>query len=752
MKPVLLDRLAAHAAAAPREPALIFPANHRVLTWSELLVTVRAGAAALAERNVKPRDTVAIASSDPAEGVASFLAALAAGAVPSVAGEGGAANGEDVLFLQRTSGTTGAPKRVAVTRRMFERQAEAYAKAIALSAADRVVSWLPLSHPMGLVAALLIPLYHRVTSVHVSPFTFLEDPAVLFRLLAEHGGTLAWLPSFAFELCASRVSPEGLPRLTKLRALIDSSEPVRARTREMFLARFAGLGISAQHLASCYALAESTFAVTQTELGRAPAIDQGFVSCGRPIEGTLVRIGSAGEIEIDCSSAAGWCKTGDLGYLANGELFVTGRSRVEQPVRAEEKKEVAGEAGDELEAKLIAIWSRVLGRVVGVTDSPFLDHGGDSLAATRVAAEIAKDFGVRLEPSVLLEHDTIQLQATYLRTLGTAGNARRFVFPIKRAKRAELAPLVFIHPAGGEAFPYVRLARKLSDDRPVYAFESPERASDELLDADVHELAERYTKELLDTIPFTGGHLAGWSLGGTIAFEMASLLAARGVHARTVLLLDARAPMTLWDRTVAHAQMKLIRALIAHPNLIKKLPYVKSAMPESPARRFVAWLIAMDSPGRIDAGKLREAFMFAMPDYDRRALAGLDAPALIDLSFRTLENVTTEVERRELLFGYNALASLRRARLKARNNRLLLSYRPRSAYDGEVIALRVRDNPRVLGWQRYMSRPLRLLEADVEARPGLSKHWCFLDDVNADTLASLVVPALRAADANSSIV
>ena len=282
----------------------------------------------------------------------------------------------DRLFLQFSSGTTGRRKGVAVTRSMFASQVESYASAIGLTGADRVVSWLPLYHDMGLVACFLLPLARGAASIHSSPFDWLREPASLLKAVARFRGTLVWLPNFAYHLLAERVSPEDIPALGSLRALINCSEPVRAHAHDLFAGRFASAGIDPPRLQACYAMAENVFAVTQTALGTPPRVDvvdrEAFtssheaipaagvgarspddsrifrvVSCGAPCPDTEVRIGGAGgervvgEIEIRGGSCFagyvgtgtepspyaedGWFRTGDLGYLAGGELYVTGR-------------------------------------------------------------------------------------------------------------------------------------------------------------------------------------------------------------------------------------------------------------------------------------------------------------------------------------------------------------------------------------------------------------------------------------------
>jgi acyl-CoA synthetase (AMP-forming)/AMP-acid ligase II len=281
-----------------------------------------------------------------------------------------------VAFLQHSSGTTGLQKGVALSHTAVLNQIAAYSEAIAPTGEDVVVSWLPLYHDMGLIAGFLLPLLQGVPLVLMSPFDWVRHPALLLRAIHDHRGTLCWLPNFAYNHCARRVrvrDSEGLS-LASMRAFINCSEPVRHDSHALFRERFAANGVTDAMLGVSYAMAENVFAVTQTPPGRPATLDvidgaallsddvarpaapdsptaQTRVSCGPPLPGTAVRVlaGDAdlpdrtvGELAIRSDyllsgyyrrpdlqpfTPDGWFRTGDLGYVAEGEVYVIGRSK-----------------------------------------------------------------------------------------------------------------------------------------------------------------------------------------------------------------------------------------------------------------------------------------------------------------------------------------------------------------------------------------------------------------------------------------
>ncbi len=284
---------------------------------------------------------------------------------------------DEILLLQHSSGTTGLQKGVALSHRAVFNQLKSYANAIRLSSADTIVSWLPLYHDMGLIAGFILPVLCRVPLVLMSPFDWVRAPHRLLQAVSDYRGTLTWLPNFAYNFCAQKIRSNQVDGtdLSTWRAVINCSEPMHWSSHQKFLERFQSLGFHPHALATCYAMAETVFAVTQggiekpvtvdvidgytltTQQLAAPARDKDraikMLSAGLPIENTRLRVldargrdlpeRSIGEIAIhnDCmldryfnrpdltekAFLDGWYLSGDLGYLANGELYITGRKK-----------------------------------------------------------------------------------------------------------------------------------------------------------------------------------------------------------------------------------------------------------------------------------------------------------------------------------------------------------------------------------------------------------------------------------------
>jgi 1-acyl-sn-glycerol-3-phosphate acyltransferase len=286
-------------------------------------------------------------------------------------------SGQDIAYLQYTPGVTGEPKGVTITHANLLANIQTIGEWGRLSSQDVLVSWLPLYHNMGLIGTWLTSLFYAVLLVNMPPLFFLISPAQWLWAMHHFRATLAVAPNFAYDICVQQVNRENLQGLdlSPLKIAINSSEFVLAETIEKFTARFGEFGFHSYAMAPMFSLAESTFVLTLPPVGRAVRVDRierdafaytgyarptgdsnralQFVSCGSPLAGHEIRVVDAlgselperhqGRLEFRGPSAAvgyyrnpqqsrylhhgEWLDSGDLAYIANGELFVTGRAK-----------------------------------------------------------------------------------------------------------------------------------------------------------------------------------------------------------------------------------------------------------------------------------------------------------------------------------------------------------------------------------------------------------------------------------------
>lgn len=286
--------------------------------------------------------------------------------------------GEEIAFLQYTSGSTGQPKGVILTHANLLANIRAMGEATAAGSRDVFVSWLPLYHDMGLIGAWLGSLYYAMTLVLMSPLAFLGRPSRWLWRIHRHRGTLSAAPNFAYELCLSKVSDEEISGLdlSSWRMAFNGAEPVSPATVRHFSERFSAHGFSSTAMAPVYGLAEAAVGLAFPPLQREPLIDRvqrepllgrgealpagpeerdalEFVACGQPLAGYQIRIVDPagrelperreGRIEFRGPSATtgyyrnaeatrklfddGWLDTGDLGYIAGGDIHLTSRAK-----------------------------------------------------------------------------------------------------------------------------------------------------------------------------------------------------------------------------------------------------------------------------------------------------------------------------------------------------------------------------------------------------------------------------------------
>ena len=289
------------------------------------------------------------------------------------------ARGEDIAFLQYTSGSTGDPKGVTLTHANLLANIRSIASAVELQPEDVAVSWLPLYHDMGLIGAWLVPLFSANPVVVMSPLAFLSRPERWLRAIHRHRGTISPAPNFAYELCVRKIADKDLEGLdlSSWRAAFNGAEPVHAATIERFAARFAPYGFRRDALLPVYGLAEATLGISAAKAGSGYKVDRierdafesegraipaapgdpsplEFVSAGKPFADVQVRIIEAdgrdagerveGRLWFRSPSATsgyyrnpaatlelvrepGWLDSGDRAYVAGGEIYITGRAK-----------------------------------------------------------------------------------------------------------------------------------------------------------------------------------------------------------------------------------------------------------------------------------------------------------------------------------------------------------------------------------------------------------------------------------------
>jgi 1-acyl-sn-glycerol-3-phosphate acyltransferase len=328
--------------------------------------------------------------------------------VTTIEGLGETATGEaplrgasgDPALIQYTSGSTGDPKGVLLSHANLLANIRAIGQALAVRPDDVTVSWLPLYHDMGLIGKWLGSLYHGVPLVLMSPLAFLSRPSRWLAAVHAHSGTMSAAPNFAFDLCVHKIADEDIRGLDlgSWRLAMNGSEAVSPDTIERFIRRFTPFGFKASAMCPVYGLAEASVALATSPIDRLARVDAlvrepferrrevrptdatnphalRFVSCGRPLPEHQIRVVDAsaqplgerveGHVQFRGPSVTsgyfrnpeatravmhdGWMDSGDLGYQADGELFITGRVKdiIIQAGRnlcAEEVEEAAGAA------------------------------------------------------------------------------------------------------------------------------------------------------------------------------------------------------------------------------------------------------------------------------------------------------------------------------------------------------------------------------------------------------------------------
>lgn len=289
-----------------------------------------------------------------------------------------------LAFLQYTSGSTGTPKGVMVTHRNLMHNEKAIAQSFGHHDKTIVVGWLPTFHDMGLIGNVLQPLYLGIPSILLSPVAFLQQPICWLKAISQYKATTSGGPNFAYDLCVRKVKPEQLSELdlSSWDLAFNGAEPIRSETLEQFATKFQPCGFRKEAFYPCYGMAETTLFITGGYKPNLPIISslegtalaenqitvstntvkdaRQIVGCGRTWLDDKIAIvdpetceqcpgNRVGEIWVSGASIAQgywnrqtetertfnayiketgegpFLRTGDLGFLLDGELFVTGR-------------------------------------------------------------------------------------------------------------------------------------------------------------------------------------------------------------------------------------------------------------------------------------------------------------------------------------------------------------------------------------------------------------------------------------------
>ncbi|PKP90496.1 MAG: acyl-CoA synthetase [Alphaproteobacteria bacterium HGW-Alphaproteobacteria-14] len=288
------------------------------------------------------------------------------------------ASPDDICYLQYSSGSTRFPTGVAVTHRALLHNLYGHAEMMNLGGNDRCVSWLPWYHDMGLVGCFLSLIANQVSADYLKPDAFARRPLAWLDMISRNpGNTLSYSPTFGYDICARRISSQSNVSerfdLSRWRIAGNGADMIRPDVMQSFVNAFAGAGFNASAFTPSYGLAEAVLAVTVMPPGEGirvelveeerlsgtprdisrPARYRAIVNCGKPLPDMEVAIrGEDGHSRSDHQIGKVWCRgpsvmhsyfrnaeattdclvdgwldTGDMGYTANGYLFIVGRAK-----------------------------------------------------------------------------------------------------------------------------------------------------------------------------------------------------------------------------------------------------------------------------------------------------------------------------------------------------------------------------------------------------------------------------------------
>jgi fatty-acyl-CoA synthase len=388
------------------------------------------------------------------------------------------ARAEDIAFLQYTSGSTGDPKGVILTHANLLANIQAIVGGIDIKPDDVAVSWLPLYHDMGLIGAWFVPIFTGIPLVVMSPLAFLSRPDRWLWVIHKHRGTISPAPNFAYELCVRKIADkdiEGLD-LSSWRAATNGAEPVCAATLERFAERFTKYGFHRESLMPVYGLAEACLGVSAPPMGTGYKVDRvdratldsegraapaksgdaaslEFVGAGRPMPGVEIRIVDRekserelgermeGQLQFRGPSATsgyyrnpaatrelihegGWLDSGDLAYIADGNIYITGRAKdviikAGRNIYPHEVEEIAGKVAGVRTGCVVAFGAP--DERTGTERLVVTAEVRDMAAAKRISAEISS----AINDAMGMPPDAVELLRTQSIPKTSSGKLRR---------------------------------------------------------------------------------------------------------------------------------------------------------------------------------------------------------------------------------------------------------------------------------------------------------------------------------------
>ncbi|WEK41735.1 MAG: fatty acyl-AMP ligase [Candidatus Sphingomonas colombiensis] len=288
------------------------------------------------------------------------------------------ANGDDIAYLQYSSGSTRFPHGVAITHHALLNNLAAHAHGMELIDSDRCISWLPWYHDMGLVGCFLSPIANQVSTDYLKTEDFARRPLAWLDMVSRNQGTsISYSPTFGYDICARRISSQTRASdrfdLSRWRLAGNGADMIRPDVMQDFVDAFADAGFKASAFLPSYGLAEATLAVSimppgegirvelveETQLSGVPAGQdrpqryRAIVNCGKPVrdmaieireeDGTPLPERAIGKVwcagpsvmvgyfrDADATEACmkdGWLDTGDMGYMSDGYIYIVGRAK-----------------------------------------------------------------------------------------------------------------------------------------------------------------------------------------------------------------------------------------------------------------------------------------------------------------------------------------------------------------------------------------------------------------------------------------